>query len=40
LIETNKLKKDQQELNRLSLVVNANENGVVFTYPNEEKFLV
>lgn len=32
--QKNKLKKDQEELNRLSLVASANENGVVFTYPN------
>lgn len=36
--QKNKLKKDQQELNRLSLVASANENGVVFTYPNGEIF--
>jgi PAS domain S-box-containing protein len=35
--QKNKL-KDQQELNRLSLVASANENGVVFTYPNGEIF--
>lgn len=28
------LKRDQEELNRLSLVASANENGVVFTNPN------
>lgn len=32
------LKSDQEELNRLSLVASANENGVVFTKPNGEIF--
>ena len=32
--QKNKLKKDQEELNRLSLVARANENGVVFTNPD------
>jgi PAS domain S-box-containing protein len=32
--QKNKLKKDQEELNRLSLVASANENGVVFTKPD------
>ena len=34
--QKNKLKKDQEELNRLSLVASANENGVVFTQPSGE----
>lgn len=43
LVETinnqkNKLKRDQEELNRLSLVASANENGVVFTKPEGEIF--
>ncbi|UQD55842.1 PAS domain S-box protein [Flavobacterium sp. K5-23] len=32
------LKRDQEELNRLSLVASANENGVVFTKPSGEIF--
>ena len=32
------LKRDQEELNRLSLVARANENGVVFTKPNGQIF--
>lgn len=32
------LKRDQEELNRLSLVASANENGVVFTKPNGQIF--
>jgi len=33
-----KLKKDKEELNKLSLVASANKNGVVFTYPNGRIF--
>ena len=36
--QKNKLKKDKEELNRLSLVASANKNGVVFTYPNGRIF--
>jgi len=36
--QKNKLKKDQEELNRLSLVASANENGVLFTKPDGEIF--
>lgn len=36
--QKNKLKKDKEELNRLSLVASANEKGVVFTYPTGEIF--
>lgn len=32
------LKRDREELNRLSLVASANENAIVFTHPNAEIF--
>ncbi len=32
------LKKDREELNRLSLVASANKNAIVFTHPNAEIF--
>jgi len=36
--QKNKLKKDKEELNRLSLVASSNENGIVFTLPNGKIF--
>ena len=36
--QKNKLKRDQEELNRLSLVASVNENGIVFTHPNGKIF--
>ncbi len=33
-----KLKKDKEELNRLSLVASTNKNGVIFTHPNGRIF--
>lgn len=33
-----KLKKDKEELNRLSLVASSNKNGVIFTHPNGRIF--
>ena len=32
------LKRDREELNRLSLVASANENAIIFTHPNAEIF--
>jgi PAS domain S-box-containing protein len=36
--QKNKLKKDKEELNRLSLVASLNENGILFTEPNGQIF--
>ncbi|WP_298391715.1 PAS domain S-box protein [Flavobacterium sp.] len=36
--QKNKLKKDKEELNRLSLVASSNENGIVFTEPDGKIF--
>ncbi|OIQ20168.1 MAG: hypothetical protein BM557_05730 [Flavobacterium sp. MedPE-SWcel] len=37
-LQKEKLKKDREELNRLSLVASANKNAIVFTHPNAEIF--
>lgn len=36
--QKDELKKDKEELNRLSLVASANKNAIVFTHPNAEIF--
>lgn len=37
-LQRKKLKKDKEELNKLSLVASANKNGVIFTHPTGEIF--